>query len=177
VLICLGIAFLVLLAFTLRGLRVADSGADVPVVEMSLLRRLPMFAPLPALGLEAVARAASTIAVESGQVIIKQGDAGDTFYAVLEGAFDVEMSGTRIRTAERLGFFGEVALLADVPRTATVTAISHGKLLAIDRVSFLVAVTGTDSSIQAAWGVVRSLQLESDLVPGDAVRAATKHQL
>jgi CRP-like cAMP-binding protein len=160
-------------AATVRGLRVADASADVPVVEISLLRRLPMFAPLPPAALEAVARSATAISVESGEVLVRQGDAGDVFYAVADGSFDIEMSGTYVRTAERLSFFGEVALLADVPRTATVTAKGAGRLLAIHRVDFLTAVTGTDSSRSAAWGVVRSLTLETDVVPGAAMQAAS----
>ncbi|MGD9704845.1 MAG: cyclic nucleotide-binding domain-containing protein [Acidimicrobiia bacterium] len=173
VLVGLGAFFAVLLVVTGRGLRQADEGADVPVVEMSLLRRLPMFAPLPPISLEAVARSASSVTVEPETVVITQGDPGEVFYAVIDGTFEVNMSGVHIRTAERFSFFGEVALLSDVARTATVTASSRGSLLAIDRVAFLVAVTGTDSSRQAAWGVVHALALESDVVPNDALLGAT----
>jgi MFS family permease len=176
-LVTLGVVFVLLLGLAVRGLRHADAGADVPVVEMSLLRRLPMFAPLPPMSLEAVARSATNVNVERGTVVITQGDPGDVFYAVVDGTFDVDMSGTRIRTAERLGFFGEVALLADVPRTATVTASAAGSLLAIDRVAFLTAVTGTDSSRQSAWGVVRSLSLEGPVVPNEALLRAAGGEL
>jgi CRP-like cAMP-binding protein len=98
---------------------------------------------------------------------VRQGEPGDRFYAVVHGSLDVVMSGEHIRTAARGSFFGEVALLADVPRTATVTAATDGDLLALDRVPFLVAVTGSDTSRAAAWGVVRSLRLDTDL-PADA---------
>ncbi|CAM9819224.1 unnamed protein product, partial [Phaeothamnion confervicola] len=165
VLVALGGAFVLLLLLTARGLRMADAAADVPVVEMSLLRRLPMFASLPPIALEAVARAATAVAVQAGEVVITQGEQGDEFFAVVDGAFDIDMSGKRMRTAERLSFFGEVALLADVPRTATVTAARAGTLLSVGRVDFLMAVTGTDSSLQAAWGVVRALTLESEVAP------------
>jgi hypothetical protein len=168
-LIGLGIFFAIVLAAVLRSLRVADDSANVPVVEMSLLRRLPMFSPLPPLALEALARAATTVAVEPGTVVITQGESGDQFFAVLDGSFDVEMSGNHVRFVERLSFFGEVALLVDVPRTATVTASSAGSLLVIDRVAFLTAVTGTDSSRQAAWGVVTSLTLEHEVVPSEGL--------
>ncbi len=170
VLVALGGAFVLLLLLTARGLRMADAAADVPVVEMSLLRRLPMFASLPPIALEAVARAATAVAVQAGEVVITQGEQGDEFFAVVDGAFDIDMSGKRMRTAERLSFFGEVALLADVPRTATVTAARAGTLLSVGRVDFLMAVTGTDSSLQAAWGVVRALTLESEVAPAGELR-------
>jgi Major Facilitator Superfamily/Cyclic nucleotide-binding domain len=176
VLISLGAFFGLVLAIAARGLRLADDSADLPVVEMSLLRRLPMFAALPPISLEAVARAASIVAVQRGTEVITQGAPGDLFYAVIDGAFDVEMSGAHIRTAERLAFFGEVALLADVPRTATVTATTAGSLLTVDRVNFLIAVTGTDTSRQAAWGVVRSLELESEVTPNDALLGAASDE-
>ncbi len=152
-------------------------GANVPVVEMSLLRRLPIFAQLPSMSLEAVARSASPVVVPAGAVVITQGERGDVFYAVVDGTFEVEESGTHIRTVERLGSFGEVALLSDVPRTGTVTASSDGTLLAIDRVDLLIAVTRTDLSRQAAWNVVRSLMPDVDLVPTEALLPQTPEHL
>lgn len=159
----LGVLLAVILAVSARAVWHADSTADVPVVEMTLLRKLPMFAPLPPVSLEALARSGTYEAVDPGDVIVRQGDLGDRFYAVVYGAFDVVMSGEHIRTAERGSFFGEVALLADVPRTATVTAAAPAEVLAIDRVPFLVAVTGSDTSRAAAWGVVHSLRLDTEL--------------
>jgi CRP-like cAMP-binding protein len=75
----------------------------------------------------------------------------------------VVMQGEHVRFAERGGSFGEVALLANVPRTATITAVVDGELLAIDRGPFLAAVTGHDSSRQAAWGVMRGMRLGFEL--------------
>lgn len=158
-LIGLAVSLVVVLLATTRTALRADAGADVPVVEMSLLRELPMFAPATPIALEAVARSAEPVVVPAGAVVVTQGEPGDRFFAVTHGAFDVVMSGERIRVAERGSFFGEVALLADVPRTATITALVDGELLAVDRVPFLVAVTGSDTSHEAAWGVVRSLDL------------------
>ena len=152
-------ALVVVLLLTARTAWRADAGADVPVVEMSLLRELPMFAPATPLALEAVARTAEPVVVPAGAVVVTQGERGDRFFAVAHGSFDVVVSGQPIRVAERGSFFGEVALLADVPRTATVTALVDGELLAVDRVPFLVAVTGSDTSHEAAWGVVHALDL------------------
>ena len=71
-----------------------------------------------------------------------------------------------VRTISRGGSFGEIALLADVPRTATVTSRQPGTLLAVDRHAFLLAVTGYDSSRHAAWRAVRTMEDAVD-VPED----------
>ena len=168
-LIGLGIFFTLLLVLTWRSLRVADDSADIPIVAISLLRRIPAFAPLPPLALEAVARAATEVSVAIGEAVVREGEEGDAFYAVVDGSFDVTISGRRVSTAERGASFGEVALLADVPRTATVSAACPGSLLAIQRVPFLIAVTGSDSSRQAAWGVIRTMELSPDIRDRDQV--------
>ena len=132
-----------------------------------------MFAPLSPLALEAVARSGQYVAVDDGTAVVRQGDVGDRFYAVVDGQFEITQSGEYVRTARRGSFFGEVALLADVPRTAIVVARGPGQLLAVDRVPFLRAVTGTDSSHAAAWGLLRSLSLEITL-PLRPGRSATR---
>lgn len=159
----LGVLFSGIVVAAWRSLRVADDGADVPVVAMSLLRRIPAFSPLPPLALESLARGALEMTVSPGTVVVQQGDHGDQFYAVTEGSFDVTMGGIHIRNLVRGASFGEVALLADLPRTATVTATQPGSLLAIERGPFLIAVTGHDSSRQAAWGAIRTLQFDVDV--------------
>jgi MFS family permease len=157
--------YVALLVVTLRSLRVADESADVPVVAMSLLRHVPVFAPLPRPALEAVARSAVEVATTPGETLISEGDHGDRFYAVADGRFEITVDGTVVQHVGRGGGFGEIALLADVPRRATVTAEGPGAVLAIERVPFLVAVTGHDSSRQAAWGVIHSMRPED--LPGD----------
>jgi MFS family permease len=164
-LIGIGMFFALLLALTWRSLRVADDSADIPIVAITLLRRLPAFAPLQPLALEAVARTATEISVDAGQIVMTEGEEGDRFYAVADGSFDIVTGGRHVSTAERGGCFGEVALLANVARTATITANRSGSLLAINRVPFLIAVTGSDSSRQAAWGVIRTMGL--DLAPDE----------
>ena len=161
-LIGLGTVFAILLLATRRSLSEADASADIPLVAISLLRRIPAFNPLPPLALETVARSATEISVTAGQVVMSEGDEGDLFYAVADGAFDIVTTGRYVKTVERGAGFGEVALLANVPRTATITARRVGSLLAIHRVPFLIAVTGSDSSRQAAWGVIRTMGLNVD---------------
>jgi MFS family permease len=162
-LVGIGIFFAALLLLTLRSLRVADDSADIPVVAISLLRMIPTFAPLPPLAIETVARAAIEIPIEAGQVVISEGEAGDQFYAVADGSYDVAVGGRHVRTVERGEGFGEIALLATVPRTATVTANRAGSLLAINREPFLAAVTGFESSGRAAWNTIRALDVDLDV--------------
>ena len=83
-----------------------------------------------------------------------QGDAGDSFYVVESGELELELDG---RTTKRLGagdFFGEIALLRDVPRTGTITAATDAALLSLERDEFLAAVTGASEASQAAETVV-----------------------
>ncbi len=98
-----------------------------------------------------MARSAREVHAPAGTVIITEGETGDTFYAVVDGRFAVTQAGTPLRSIDRGDGFGEIALLADVPRTATVTAATDGSLLAIDRDPFLLAVTGHEPAHDAAW--------------------------
>ena len=137
---------------------------------MALLSSLPMFAPLPAATLEMVARAGTRRPVTKGEVVIRQGDSGDEFFAVSDGDFDIDMNGVYLRTAPRGDFFGEVALLSNVTRTATVTAATDGELLAIHREPFLIAITGHEGSHAAANAYVVGLDLEEKMRRTSAAR-------
>jgi CRP-like cAMP-binding protein len=117
--------------------------------------------------METVARAATEVSVEDGEVVVSEGEPGDRFYAVADGSFDVDIGGRYVRTAERGAGFGEIELLADVARTATVTARGPGGLLAVEREPFLTAVTGSDLSRQAAWRLIRTLDVDLDVGVAD----------
>ena len=84
----------------------------------------------------------------AGEAVIRANDAGETFYIVSEGEFEISAGDARV--AVRAGdYFGEIALLRDVPRTATVTAVVDSQVYALNRNDFLAAVTG-HSDVQAA---------------------------
>jgi MFS family permease len=136
-----------------RALIALDVGIRIPSEEMALLRSTRFFAPLPTPMLERLARNLVPIHVPDGSVVIRQGDAGDRFYAIVEGAVEVLEGGRRVATLGPGGSFGEIALIRDVPRTATVVATTESKLLALDRDEFLRAITGHEAASEAAHGL------------------------
>ena len=120
-----------------------DARTVVPARAIALLREAAIFAALPAPPLEAVARRATWLTVPAGTEIITQGDVGDRFYVMASGRVKVEQDRFFLRELGAVGDgFGEIALLRDVRRTATVTALEATELLAVDRDTFLDAVTG-----------------------------------
>jgi hypothetical protein len=133
---------LVGLALSWRRVRRLDDSADVPQVEIQLLQSIPIFAPLRGPELEGVARALVPVSVEAGQVIMRQGDEGDRYYAIADGEVAVVKQGREVARLGRGEGFGEIALVRDVPRTATVTALRRSSLYSLEKDRFILAVTG-----------------------------------
>lgn len=123
-----------------------DRHATVPVVEIALLRSLRMFSLLPPATLESLARALEPLTVDAATDVVVQGDEGDLLYVIADGEVDVLFDGTRIATLGRGAAFGEIALMHDVPRTATVRTRTTTHLLTLDRDHFLGALTSTPSA-------------------------------
>src|SRR5262249_52251228 len=139
---------------TWRKLLQIDAESEPPTEALQLLRPIPIFAPLPPPTLERLASQAVPVEVSAGEAVIRQGDPGDRFYAIESGRFEVAVDGATTGELGPGGFFGEIALLRDVPRTASVKALTGGKLQALDRHAFLEAVTGHPPSVRAADAVV-----------------------
>ena len=112
-----------------------------PSGELELIERVPMFAPLSIATKELVASRLIPTTFHAGDVVIRAGDTGDRFYIVRDG--ELEIAADRFHTTARhADYFGEIALLRDVPRTATVKATVNSHLYALTRADFLVAVSG-----------------------------------
>jgi MFS family permease len=147
-----------------------DATAKVPdTLELHLLTSIPIFAPLPATSIEHLAGQLLPLRVEAGTTVVRRGDSGDRFYLVAEGHLAVSDDGAELSTLHAGDYFGEIALLRDVPRTATVTAKTDTVLYALEREDFLAAVTGHPASAEAAESVV-SARLAAPTSTG--VRAA-----
>ena len=148
------VLLLVIVAVVWRRLRSIDGAADVPQVQIQLLRLVPIFAPLPAPELEGLARALEPVHVAAGTTVIREGEAGDRFYAIATGELQVTKNGQDVKTLRRGDGFGEIALIEDVPRTATVTALSDAELFSLTKEPFILALTGHASSARAASDMV-----------------------
>ena len=130
-----------------------------PVDELAIVEGVPMFAPLSIAAKEHMAARLVEVPVTAGEVVIRTGEAGDRFYMVADGALEVT-NGVRAE-ARRGDFFGELALLRDIPRTATVIATTRSRLYALERDDFLAAVTG-HSAVRAAGDAVVEERLQAN---------------
>jgi MFS family permease len=128
----------------------------VDETRLELLRAIPLFSPLSPPVLEQLAAGLAPVNAAAGDEIIRQGDHGDRFYVVSSGEVDVLVDGRPPRREGEGSYFGEIALLRDVPRTATVRAATDVELFALDRDDFLPVVTGHAGSVQAAEAVIGS---------------------
>jgi MFS family permease len=129
-------------------LRAIDREASAPEAT-ELLRRVSLLASLPEPVLERLAREATPVDVAAGVPIVREGEVGDRFYVIRSGT--VSILGRTFGPGEG---FGEIALLRDVPRTATASAVTDVELVALEREQFVAAVTGHAPSAAAADTVV-----------------------
>lgn len=149
-LVAVGLSLPTLAVLAGRGLREVERAADVPSAT-ALFRAVPLFAMLPEPVVERLAAGSEAIRVPAGEVVFREGDPGDRFYVIEDG--EVEIAGKIFGPGES---FGEIALLRDVPRTATVTARTDVVLRAIRRDEFVAAVTGQAEAAEAADALIAS---------------------
>jgi len=131
--------------------------------KIDLLKRAPLFAQCSKTELGQVAQAADEIDVSEGKVLTREGESGREFFVLVEGAAEVRRKGRKINTMESGDFFGEIALVSDRPRTASVTATTPARLLVI-----------TDRAFRELMRNMPSIQLKvltalADRMPDDAL--------
>ena len=144
-----------------RTLHSFEIGAPVSERHYELLRGSSIFAPLPVDSLEGLCRSVVEVEAGEGQEVITQGDHGDRFYLIDDGEVEVIEDGVFKRNQGAGEGFGEIALLRDVARTATVRASRTTRLLALDREHFIETVTGHLRSHQSAESVATAWQPRS----------------
>ena len=104
--------------------------------KLDLLHSIPLFANLDRRHLERLGMLTEEVDVPAGKVLIRQGDHGDDLMIIVSGGVGVERNGERIASLGPSEFFGEIALIAGGPRTATVTAETPTRLLVLNHRDF-----------------------------------------
>jgi MFS family permease len=162
-LVAVGSILPVLALLSWRRLVEMDETVSAPA-GLELVEHVPMFAPLSVAAKEYIAARLVAVPIRAGEVVIRAGDRGERFYIVAEGELDVDAIRVH-RTMGQHDYFGEIALLRDVPRTATVRASADSELYALERNDFLAAVTAHAAGRAAGEAVV-----EERLAAGEPVR-------
>lgn len=144
----------VIAAISAAAVRRTDHASIVPHRELALLRGVPLFAPLTLVVVERLARSMVPGHHVAGAAVVTQGAAGDAYFVVADGHASVTIDGERVRRLGPGDGFGEIALLEDRPRTASVVADGPLETVALPRDAFLEAVTGSPMSARIAAQLV-----------------------
>jgi CRP-like cAMP-binding protein len=151
----LGLIAPALVVLALRRLRAIDASIAHRDDEVKVLKKVGMLRPLPMAAVDDLARHVEHAEFRAGQMIFRQGDHGDRFYVIADGEADVTIDGRSIGTLTPGEGFGEIALLRDTTRTATVSARTPLQVFTLDRRHFLPAVSGYRSSMMEADQLMR----------------------
>jgi CRP-like cAMP-binding protein len=144
------------------ALRRLDARAVVPGPVFDLLSSVPFLSLLPLRTLERLSRSAGRSSVDAGMPAIRQGDLGDRYFVIEQGSARVDVSGAYARSLGPGDGFGEIALLEDSPRTATVTALDDLALVWLERDEFLSALTLNAPALEGArWRASDRLRSDS----------------
>jgi MFS family permease len=137
-----------------RRLLGIDARGRVDEAALALLRGIPIFEPLPLPELERLALALGDARMQGGGTVFEEGDLGDRFYVIRAGEAEVLIGGERVRTLGAGQFFGEIALVRDVPRTATIRALTDLDLGTLERDVFVGTLSRHAASAEAVGSIV-----------------------
>lgn len=167
-LVLVGALLPVLALVTFPMVRRADDAAIVPHRELALLRGIPMFSLLPLTMIEHLARGLEPVSFPAGEQVIAQGEPGDCFYVIGAGSVEIVHDGELVTVLGSGDGFGEIALLSERPRTASVVAREPMEGYRLVRPTFLEAVTGSPHAVTAAETLVSERLAELGHGGGDA---------
>jgi cAMP-binding proteins - catabolite gene activator and regulatory subunit of cAMP-dependent protein kinases len=149
----IGVSVTGLVIAGIAGLNLIDITTLAPA-QLPLVKANDILAPLSERLQERLARALIEVKVPAGDVVCREGDAGDRFYLIAHGTAAVTTAGQTVNELGPGDAFGEIALLRDVPRQATVRALTDLMLHALERDVFIAAVTGHGEAHQRAENTI-----------------------
>jgi MFS family permease len=150
-----GLVLPVVAALIYRSVSGSEAGAQVPERAFGLIRGLPLFRSLPVATLETLSMRSTEREYPAGSAIVTAGEHGDEFFVIAEGEVQVDVADGERRRMGEGEFFGEIALLRDVPRTASVSAVDGVTAVVLDREHFLDGVSAHPRGAAAAEATVR----------------------
>jgi hypothetical protein len=153
-LVATGLVLPILAVVTWPGVRNADRAAVVDTARVTRIRADPLFAPLSMAVIEQLSDQLVPTSFEPGDALIEEGDAGDRYYLIQRGRVVVTQGGQPVREQGPGDSFGEIALLRDVPRTASVRALEPVETLTLSRDDFLGTLCGQTASRRIADAIV-----------------------
>ncbi|MDO5740897.1 MAG: MFS transporter [Ornithinimicrobium sp.] len=156
-LVTVGLLCPVVAAAAWRSLRRMDKSIQVRDEDIALLHGLPMLHLLPLPAVEQLARGLERVDVAGGQVVFDQGDVADRYFVIESGQVEVIGDGQLVATLGPGQGFGEIALLRQVRRTATVRATSELAMKTLRSDCFLPVLLGYTPSARTAGTVVESM--------------------
>jgi CRP/FNR family transcriptional regulator, cyclic AMP receptor protein len=131
--------------------------------KVELIRGVPLFSHCSKKELGLIARIADEIDLPEGKTLMREGDRGREFFVLVDGSAEVRKGKRKVSTLGRGDFFGEIALVSQRPRTATVTTTSPARTLVVTEQSFR-------SLLESAPDVQRKvLQALADRVAADSI--------
>ena len=139
-----------------RGFDETEKALAGGVSRLDLVRRVPIFAPLDDDVQEDLASRMQERKVTAGESLVTQGESGDEFFLIVEGEFDAQVDGKSVRSMGPGESFGEIAMLRDTERTATVEAKSDGAVMVLGRDSFLEGVAADPASMVVAEAIINT---------------------
>jgi MFS family permease len=161
--VAVGIGLIVIALIATPWLRMLDLRAVLRPDVLRAIRRVPFLAALRPPAVERLSQSADWLDIGPDVIVINQGDRGDAFYVIDRGRLSVIKDGVRLSyDMEEGDGFGELALLRDAPRAATITSLEPCRLLRIERDDFLAALTGVADGAEIARDVASAWDARAD---------------
>ena len=150
-------------------LRLADARSVVSPGDVSRLQHVPFLAVVSPLVVERLVKQQTRAEVTAGAWLVRQGEPGVAFFVIESGRLEVTQNGSVLRELGPGDWFGELALLRDVPRTASIRALTDVSVVVIERGPFLSAIMGVPQSVEAArTDARRYTDLDPDVPTGES---------